>query len=396
MNLTFVTNKISGRGGTETVLVKVLNNLAKNGNSIRLVLSNLTPNKEWLHNLDPSIKIVYPKNSDKFNRLLYFLRIFLTSAKNTNYVILSPNIIKLFAKLRNLTHKKCKLISWFHFSIANQHDYDPKNIIFAEDVYMDIEASEDIYGKSNFVYGDMIDINKYFIEPNILQTNMSYIVKDYDGILYSKYRNMFEEYGYIVKNINFIETTDSFKYNPFDYFNYEDDVTKFVSLVLDANKLYMSDSEALIKNAESLFLESILYYVMLELPHDEHRMSTVSKLIQLAKPRNKIKEEYRSDLQLLFRIVEKEENKDENIALQKFNSFLQCAKHLEKIIIDNVEKYLAIYSMPSISQICEKDSLKVEEMVEDRQILFVITYASLWYSIIFTYLYSSLFVTFVK
>ena len=66
MNLTFVTNKISGRGGTETVLVKVLNNLAKNGNSIRLVLSNLTPNKEWLHNLDPSIKIVYPKNSDKF------------------------------------------------------------------------------------------------------------------------------------------------------------------------------------------------------------------------------------------------------------------------------------------------------------------------------------------
>ena len=132
MNLTFVTNKISGRGGTETVLVKVLNNLAKNGNSIRLVLSNLTPNKEWLHNLDPSIKIVYPKNSDKFNRLLYFLRIFLTSAKNTNYVILSPNIIKLFAKLRNLTHKKCKLISWFHFSIANQHDYDPKNIIFAD------------------------------------------------------------------------------------------------------------------------------------------------------------------------------------------------------------------------------------------------------------------------
>lgn len=76
MNLTFVTNKISGRGGTETVLVKVLNNLAKNGNSIRLVLSNLTPNKEWLHSLDPSIKIVYPKNSDKFNRLLYFLRIF--------------------------------------------------------------------------------------------------------------------------------------------------------------------------------------------------------------------------------------------------------------------------------------------------------------------------------
>ncbi|MBD5805693.1 lipopolysaccharide 1,6-galactosyltransferase [Limosilactobacillus walteri] len=132
MNLTFVTNKISGRGGTETVLVKVLNNLAENGDSVRLVLSNLTPNKEWLHNLNPSIKIIYPRNSSRFNRLLYFSRIFLTSPQNTNYVILSPNIIKLFAKLRKLTHKKCKLISWFHFSIANQHDYDPKNIKFAD------------------------------------------------------------------------------------------------------------------------------------------------------------------------------------------------------------------------------------------------------------------------
>ena len=88
MNLTFVTNKISGRGGTETVLVKVLNNLAENGDNVRLVLSNLTPNKEWLYSLNPAIKIVCPKNSDKFNRLVYFLRIFLTSAKNTNYVIL--------------------------------------------------------------------------------------------------------------------------------------------------------------------------------------------------------------------------------------------------------------------------------------------------------------------
>lgn len=29
MKLTFITNKITGRGGTETVLVKVLNNLVE-------------------------------------------------------------------------------------------------------------------------------------------------------------------------------------------------------------------------------------------------------------------------------------------------------------------------------------------------------------------------------
>lgn len=132
MKLTFITNKITGRGGTETVLVKVLNNLVENGNDIRLVLSNMTPDKEWLHKLNPSIKVIYPKNSSRLNRLAYFIKIFLMSPKDTNYIILSPNIIKLFAKLRKVTHKNCKLISWFHFSIANQMDYDPHNIVFAD------------------------------------------------------------------------------------------------------------------------------------------------------------------------------------------------------------------------------------------------------------------------
>lgn len=132
MDLTFITNKITGRGGTETVLVKVLNNLAENGNNVKLVLSNLTPNKEWLDSLDSTIKIIYPQNSSKVSRLFYFFRIFMTGPQETNYVILSPNIIKLFSKLRSFTHKKCKLISWFHFSIANQNDYDPQNIVFAD------------------------------------------------------------------------------------------------------------------------------------------------------------------------------------------------------------------------------------------------------------------------
>lgn len=132
MKLTFITNKISGRGGTETVMVKVLNNLVEQGDDVRLVLSNLTPDKTWLGKLDSSIKIVYPRNSRKLTRLLYLTKVFLTAPKNENYIILSPNIIKLFAKLRQLTHKKCKLISWFHFSIANQTDYDPQNIVFAD------------------------------------------------------------------------------------------------------------------------------------------------------------------------------------------------------------------------------------------------------------------------
>lgn len=133
MHLTFIANKITGRGGTETVLVKVLNNLAQDSNNeVSLVLSNLTPNREWLRQLDRSIKITYPHNSSRVSRLFYFTRIFLNGPRNETYIILSPNIIKLYAKLRKITHKKCKIVSWFHFSIANQKVYDPENIVYAD------------------------------------------------------------------------------------------------------------------------------------------------------------------------------------------------------------------------------------------------------------------------
>lgn len=189
MHLTFVANKITGHGGTETVLVKVLNNLAQDGNKIRLVLSNLTPNREWLHQLDKSIKIIYPRNSSKAFRLFYFTRIFLSGPRNETYIVLSPNIIKLFDKLRKLTHKKCKIVSWFHFSIANQKVYDPRNIVYA-DYHLAISSA---------IKNQMVDLGiapqKIFLILNPAEHHRSIADMKCDKIPHLLYVGRIQEYG---------------------------------------------------------------------------------------------------------------------------------------------------------------------------------------------------------
>ena len=189
MHLTFVVNKITGRGGTETVLVKVLNDLAQDDNEIRLVLSNLTPSKEWLTQLDKSIKIAYPRNSSKVARLFYFTRIFINGPKNETYIVLSQNIIKLFAKLRKLTHKKCKIVSWFHFSIANQKVYDPDNIVYA-DYHLAISSA---------IKNQMVDLGiapqKIFLILNPAEHHQSIENKKYDKIPHLLYVGRIQKQG---------------------------------------------------------------------------------------------------------------------------------------------------------------------------------------------------------
>lgn len=273
--------------------------------------------------------------------------------KRRNNMLIDGDLFENKKAVRNLSNKKFL-----------------KNIILANDVYIDINAGIETYKKSNFLYGDMDDIRECFIEPNILQMNMSYIVKDYDGILYATYKDVFENAGYEVKLVNFIDFLESDKFNVFEYFNYEQDVSMFVNLITDSYMNKLSHSEKLIKNAERNLLEAILYYIMIELPYKEHNMKTVFKMLELARPYNTDNTEYSSDLDLLFNDIDSDESY--HIALDKYKKFHTGAVHIEKTVVENVKKYLSLYDVNSIRSICNEDEIHIEEMVQEDEILFVV------------------------
>lgn len=74
-----------------------------------------------------------------------------------------------------------------------------KNIILADDVYVNIEGNSENYRNTNCIIGKSEEAYNYYIKPNINQMNTSYIIKDYDGEILSEYAELFEAKGYIVK-----------------------------------------------------------------------------------------------------------------------------------------------------------------------------------------------------
>jgi UDP-D-galactose:(glucosyl)LPS alpha-1,6-D-galactosyltransferase len=131
MEVKVICHNLSGTGGTETVLVKVLNHLSKFHN-IQLVLPNKPDNTEWLHNLDSNIQVRMLNKNGKLSKIMFFLKTFLKTTDDTVLLMLGANMIKFAAKVREVFHKKYGIISWIHFSLFDQQMFDPKNIRYAD------------------------------------------------------------------------------------------------------------------------------------------------------------------------------------------------------------------------------------------------------------------------
>lgn len=128
--LNFLASNLSGKGGTETVLITVLNNLIKN-RDVSLTLIDEPQDKNWLQKLDDKVSVNIHTGNNLVSKIWFIMKIFIFE-KDTNYISLSPSLILIANKVRKLCRKKYKIISWIHFSLKNQDMFDPGKLVNAD------------------------------------------------------------------------------------------------------------------------------------------------------------------------------------------------------------------------------------------------------------------------
>ena len=134
--LNFLCSELSGTGGTETILIKVLNHLIDNY-EVTLTLSNIPEKREWIDKIDRKVKINMFKGNNNISKLLFILKLFLFE-KNTDYISLSPKMILLGSKIKKIFNKNYQIISWFHLSLANQDVFDTDHTLPCADGHLAI------------------------------------------------------------------------------------------------------------------------------------------------------------------------------------------------------------------------------------------------------------------
>ena len=122
-----------------------------------------------------------------------------------------------------------------------------------------------------------------YVKPNILQCNESMIVADTKGSLVEEVGPVLRKRGYEVLDLNFKDLNSACGYNPLDFIRYDQARDKYSEqdILTISNTLspVQKNSDPFWDRAASLYLTSILAYIMECLPTEEHSLQYAVDLI---------------------------------------------------------------------------------------------------------------------
>ncbi|MFD1464874.1 glycosyltransferase [Lapidilactobacillus mulanensis] len=133
MKIAFVTPFLSGQGGTETVLLKVLNYLAQNmtNHQYELVLTEGSQHKQWLKRLDRRIEITENPTRNPITVRLFERHYFSTTPAEL-IISLGSRPIFVASQVRDHLKRPYKIVSWIHSTLKNVRWFDPDSLQHAD------------------------------------------------------------------------------------------------------------------------------------------------------------------------------------------------------------------------------------------------------------------------
>lgn len=224
---------------------------------------------------------------------------------------------------------------------------------------------------------------RFFVKPNIMQMNTSYIVTDpkgtvlcETGTMLTKGIKMMNENGemvsrkYKIKVFNTINFKKSMHYNPFAYIRCESDVLTFVNtLILNTKGEGDKSGEDFWVKAERLLLTALISYIYYEAPVEDQTFSMLVDMIDASETRED-DEEFENAVDLLFNDLR---DKDPtHIAVRQYNKYKLAAGKTAKSILISVGARLAPFDIMELRDITAYDEMELDTYGEKLTALFVI------------------------
>lgn len=232
---------------------------------------------------------------------------------------------------------------------------------------------------------------RFFVKPNLMQMNCSYVITDPKGTILpecgkmlqkgvprkdlngkvlkdKKGRILYEPYK--IKVFNTINFEKSMHYNPFSYIRNEEDILNFVNTLMVNTKGEGTQSgEDFWVKAEQLLYVALISYIFDQAPEEEQNFSMLLDLIDACETKEE-DEDFKNAVDLLFE--ELEEEKPDCFSVRQYKKFKLAAGKTAKSILISCAARLAPFDIPKIREITSYDDLELARLGEEKTALFVI------------------------
>ncbi|MBP8639467.1 MAG: type IV secretory system conjugative DNA transfer family protein [Oscillospiraceae bacterium] len=211
---------------------------------------------------------------------------------------------------------------------------------------------------------------RYFIKPNLMQADCSYICCDPKGETYRAIGCLLENEGYDVIILNLVDMTHSDCYNPFCYLHSDTDALKLVTnLISNTTPKKSSTNDPFWDKAETALLTAFILYLMHNAPPEEQNFPTLMYMIENAAAREE-DENYKSPVDLIFDDLERVE--PESIALKEYRVFKQASGKTAKSILVSTAVRLAAFNLPALANITSRDDLALGTLGDRKRVIFAV------------------------
>ena len=213
---------------------------------------------------------------------------------------------------------------------------------------------------------------RFFVKPNILQMNASYIITDPSGELFRDMGQMLKDNNYDVRVFNTFDTNLSMQYNPLSYINPSNagpDVTDLVTTLIK-NTGEASGDNKYFDDATKLLLSAIILFLISYCPKSEHDFAHVMQLVVAADVPEGQKNP-QSDLDKIFEQVEIVD--PHGLALKTYKSFKSTSGKSLKSVLSSTATRLTVFNYPQIERLTCADSISLKTIGDEKTALFIIT-----------------------
>ena len=258
------------------------------------------------------------------------------------------------------------------------------NILLTQEVRMSLNTRQHRENLNVLVIGGSgSGKSRFYVKPNIMQLNTSYVVTDPKGELLRSCGKLLQKAGYEIRVFNLIDMSHSNNYNPFNYVYDKDGnmnktyVMKMVNCLMKNTKQEGAGGGDQFWDDSTKALTLAIAFYLLEKkdakdPNGnslDRNFSTVMKLMRLAEISEQ-NENHRSPLDDLM-----DELREENpmsMAVSYYADFKKAPAETAKSILISAAVRFAAFNLPEVADLTHTDNIHLDTLGDKKTALFVI------------------------
>jgi len=245
------------------------------------------------------------------------------------------------------------------------------NKLFTQTEKMSLDTRKTFKNNNTLIIGGSgSGKTRFFVKPNIMQLNSSFVITDPKGEILNSCGKMLQDNGYDVKVFDLINFSQSNKYNFFEYIRDERDILKLTNnIIVNTNSPNSKNAGDFWEKAESALLQALFSYVFYEGIEEEKNINTVMDLLRLAEVKED-NEDFQSPLDILF--DELKQKNPNHFSVKQYDIFKFAAGKTAKSILVSLGVRLAPFNIADINKLLSDDTLELELLGDKKMALFVI------------------------